>query len=431
MNLSKLKGFPCLPKRGTFEFPKILCGLACLTSPGFAGPISYEEAFRQALEQAGYVSLEENADAAAKARRKAASALPNPSAFVEHESLDGAIGTIDETAAGLSTSLDFIWKRAARIESVDRRNRMVAYQLDNNRRRLSHEIAMTFVSHRNISADLEALQSSQEALEQAHAIAESLVSNGDIPPSNLRRIELAMEKLNLELVEVESREAGMLARFSALIGLEDAEPFGQIEAERLAFGSSGEAIAAAHRQRADLRALEAYAQWQEAEVERVRAEGRPDASLDLAYKRNNDDLSGAFIGLSVELPIFGQSRAQTAMALTEQRGTDLQVAQARRAVAGEVSAAFQRWQRLSAMQKARADVRMEKRQNEAYLQSAVAAFEAGESTLIEYLDALNTHLEFRRSQLAFIHQLNLATLELAYLTGAEIPFKNEPESLSE
>lgn len=429
MYLFKEYGLPCLPKRGKIEFATILAGLACLATPGLAASMSFEEAFQQALEQAGYASAEENAEVAARARLMAASALPNPSAFVEHESLDGAIGKIDETAVGVSTSLDFLWKRAARIESADRRSRMVTYQLEDNRRRLSHEIAMTFVSYGNNSAELEALQSSQAALAQAHAIAESLVSNGDIPPSNLRRIELAVEQLNLELVEVESRKAGLLARFSALVGQEDAKPIGKIEPDTLAFDSSGEAIATAHRQRADLRALEAYAQWRKAEVEKVQAEGRPDASLDLAYKRNSDDQSGAFIGLSVELPIFGQSRAQTAMALTEQRGADLQVTQAKRVVAGEVAAAFKRWQRLSTMQKERADVQMEKRQNEAYLQSAIAAFEAGESTLIEYLDALNTELESRRSQLVFVHQLNLATLQLATLTGAKISFNTE--SLSE
>ncbi|HKJ89494.1 MAG TPA: TolC family protein [Oceanipulchritudo sp.] len=431
MYLFKQKGSPLLFQKGKYPFLTILGSLACLATPSMATPLSYEESRDLAIEQAGFADLQEIADEAARARRKAATALPNPSAFVEHESLDGAIGTIDETVAGVSTRLDFLWKRTARIESADRRSQMATHQLDDEKRRLAHEVTMSFIAYGNIYAELETLNSSLQAHQEAKKIAESLVSNGDIPPSNLRRIELTIEQLEIELVDLESRKAAILASFSVLTGMEDAKPSGQLQPDQLPFISASDAIATAQSQRADLLTLESYAQWQDAEVARNRAESRPEASLDVAYKSNSDDQSGTFIGLSLELPIFGESRAQTALAMTEQRRADLRVARARRIINGEVTGAFERWQRLLALKKERTVSKADQRQNEAYLNSAAAGFEAGESTLMEYLDALRTHLESRRSQLAFSNQLNLATAELAHLTGSDIPFKTSPETLSE
>lgn len=265
---------------------------------------------------------------------------------------------------------------------------------------------------------------------RARQIAESLVANGEISQSHLRRIELAIEQLEMEFVDLEARQAGIAAQLAALTGVGGAAPNGRIQLVDLAFNSAAEAIAAAHEHRPDLQAIEAYAQWQEAETNRVRAEGRPEASLDLAYKRNSDDQSGAFIGLSVELPIFGQSRAQTALALAEQRHADRQFNQARRGATGEVAAAFQRWQRLLQMERQQSASRSDKGSDNAYLQSVAAAFTAGDTSLLEYLDALSIHRDSTRSRVTFMHQLKLATVELALLTGRDVPITTA-QNLSE
>ncbi|MGC9452385.1 MAG: TolC family protein [Oceanipulchritudo sp.] len=431
MHLFKQKGHARLNKMGNLECLTILGSLLLFWSPGLAESLSYNELLEKAIERAGLEGLRDNAEAAARARRNAATAIPNPSAFVEHESLDGSVGEFDETTAGISTRLDFLWKRGARIDSAERRNRMAEHRINEKSRQIAFEVATLFIAFEKNRDERATVISSHKSLHSARIIAESLVSNGDIPQSNLRRIEMAIEQLDLELVDLESRKAGLLARLSALTGVENVEPSGVVQPGGLSFGSAAEAIAKADQQRPDLQAMEAYVQWQEAEVGRIRAEGRPDANLDLAYKRNSDDQSGAFIGLSVELPVFARSRAEAALARSDQRTADLQFAQARRTVVGEVAGAFKRWQSIRQLEAGRSDGNGKIRQNEAYLNSAEAAFKAGESSLIEYLDALRTHLESRRSQLEFAYRLNLATAELAHLTASEIPFETSQATLSD
>lgn len=430
MYIFKPTGNTHLIRMGECKRLTLLCSLVCAASAASAVPISYEAAREKALEHAGIAGLVEDTDAEARARRSAAAAIPNPSAFLEYETLDGAVGESNETTAGISTRVDFLWKRGARIESADRRNRIAEHRIDDEQRRISYDVARFFLTYESASDELATLRSSRESLMRARQIAESLVANGEISQSHLRRIELAIEQLEMEFVDLEARQAGIAAQLAALTGVGGAAPNGRIQLVDLAFNSAAEAIAAAHEHRPDLQAIEAYAQWQEAETNRVRAEGRPEASLDLAYKRNSDDQSGAFIGLSVELPIFGQSRAQTALALAEQRHADRQFNQARRGATGEVAAAFQRWQRLLQMERQQSASRSDKGSDNAYLQSVAAAFTAGDTSLLEYLDALSIHRDSTRSRVTFMHQLKLATVELALLTGRDVPITTA-QNLSE
>lgn len=423
MNFIKSKGLTSLNQMVKLGTLTIFGGLVSLPGSYLEGALSYHTAREKAFEHAGLASLLDNADAAARARRSAAAAVPNPTAFVEYETLKGGVGNMDETTAGLSTPLDFLWKRGARVESADRRNRIAAYGIEEERRQISYQVATFFITYENTSDLLSAALAFGEALRHTLQLAESLVINGDISPSHLRRIEMAMDQLELELVDLESRRAGIVAQFSALTGVEAVIPNDEIHWIDLGLDSASEAISTAHRQRPDLQTLEAYAQWQDAEALRIRAEGRPEASLDLAYKRNNADQSGAFIGLTVELPIFGPSRSQTLLARSEHREADLQLAQSRRVIAGEVAGAFQRWQRLQQMESRRSNGHLQSNQDDAYLQSITAAFKEGEASLIEYLDALHTYHESMRHRLTFVYQLNLATIELAHLTALEIPIK--------
>lgn len=415
-----LKGAARHSRRGKFFFPITLVGIVSVAIPLGAEVLDYPAARTRVFEQAQLTDLWESVEAEGRARIAAAAALPNPSAFVEYESWSGGRPDEDEATAGLSTRLDFLWKRGPRIRSAEALERMAAFRFEEQQRQLSSEVAGLFLTHQYAVKESAAVREALTALQETRRIGEMLVSRGAIPPSNLRRIDLEIQQLELAWVDLDSDRAGIVAQFSALIGIEGAVPSDDLELSELPFLSAQMAVSAAHARRPDLRALEAYARWRETEATRFRTEGLPEASLDLAYKRNNLDQTGAFIGVSVEIPIFGESRAQTRIALAERRHAGIEVDQARRKVAGEVGAAFHRWQRFQEIA-ATESVAARGESHRAYLQTANAAFEAGESSLLEHLDALQTHLEAARSQLAFAHQQNLATLQLAFLTASERP----------
>lgn len=420
MYLSESKGFARLSKKSKLIQTVTVIGLTFWVSPASAEPLNFHAARELAFDQAQIAGLFDNATAANRARLNAAAALPNPSGFLEHEALSGGgFRDHDETKVGVSTRLDFLWKRSARINSAERQGRIAGLSIEARRHRLAYQMAQLYLDHDYAVWDLSALQSSLDSLATARRVALARLERGDMPASDFRRLDLAIQQLEMGAIDIEARQAGTVAHIAALTGVPEVTPVGGLALEEPRFSTVTEAISAAHAGRPDLMQRQAYADWRAAEATRVSVEGRPEASLDLAYKRNSDNQSGAFVGISVEIPIFGGPRAQSRLARTEQIDAELEAEQASRALAGEVAEAFHRLKRLREMDRGETATAQHAAENTAYLRSITAAFEEGEATLLEYVDAVHTYAETVRGRLAFNHRLNLATLELTYLTAGD------------
>lgn len=377
--------------------------------------IRFEEALPLALKTAQVSELKEASTRAAKARIHAAKALPNPSAVAEHEYLEGAPGDSDESLIGISSPLDFLWKRGARIESAEQFGEIAPHRIAERERQIGYRLAKIYLEASVATERLDGLTDVETRLREAYRISESLVKNGEIPPAHQRRIALAIEQVTTEKASLEADAIGHQAAFTTLTGLESAQP-AALQLTEPAYSTEASAIAAASAKRPDLKALDAVAKWRRSEIDRSQAEARPDASLDLAYRRDNDDRQGGFIGVSVEIPIFGKNRANQQLARSEAFASEIELHQLRRQIHGEVSAAFQRYRRLSQKTASNASA-----DDGSYLASELSAFRNGEASVVEYLDAIQVHREVLLTKIEHRRLGQQAALDLIFQTGSQYP----------
>lgn len=393
----------------------VLGGFLAGIGPLAGEPLRFEAALALALEAAQVSELKAASTQAARARIQAAKALPNPSAIAEHEYLEGAPGDSDESLIGISSPLDFLWKRGARIESAEQFGEIAPHHIAERGRQVGYHLAQVYLAARVAAERLNGLTEVESRLQEAYQISESLVANGEIPPTHRQRIAFAVEQVVAEKAALEADAINHQAVFTTLTGLETAEPASLVLSPP-AYPTAEAAIAAATANRPDLKALDAMAKWRRREVDRSAAEALPEASLDVAYRRDHDSREGGFIGLSVEIPIFAKNRANQQLARSEAFATEVDLNQLRRQIHGQVSAAFQRYQTLSPKNApdARAD-------NESYLTSELSAFRQGETSVVEYLNAIQVHREMLLARINHRHLGQQAALDLIFQTGSPYP----------
>jgi len=380
--------------------------------------LRFEAALPHVIERAQIADLKEASTQASSSRLQAAEAFPNPSGIAEHEYLDGSPGDTDESLLGLSSSLDFIWKRGARIEAARQFGAIAPHRIAEMERQIAYRLAAVYLETAAGDERLNALSDVKTRLDEAYRISGSLVENGEIPPAHRRRIALSLEQLAMERVSLEADKIASAAEFQALTGIESAQP-AELSIGDPAFPSVAAAVAAAHSHRPDLKALEAIKHWRESEVSRAKVESLPEASLDLAYKQDNEDRAGGFIGVSVEIPIFGENRASKMKAQAESFHATIEREQLRRKVASEVSAAYQRYESLK--QQTGIDAHAG---DDDYLRSELSAFQNGEASVVEYLDAIQVYRETLFTRIEHRQLQQQARLKLLFLTATEYPFSN-------
>lgn len=403
-----------------------MLGLVCLSLPAVGSEAYYEVAVKRACERAGVPELAANALEAGRAYRAVGAAVPNPHAFIEHEALDGDIGEVEESAIGLSAPVDYLWKRGARVASAERRGRVALLQAEVSRMRVRETVGRLYLDYAHATEALALSQATEETLLEARALAEVHVTTGLAAPSALHRIEMSIQQCRMESLEWAARKAEAETRLRMETGWEADIPLQGLEVAVEPFRSVEAAFVLAQQNRPDFLVTVALAELEEADLALARRESLPEASVDLAYKRSNTDQAGAFIGLSMELPLFGANRADQALALAQARGARLQVTRARLDLEAEVAAAFQRWQRIKALQAGGITLDDPDSNGTRYVETVKAAFAVGEASLLEVLDALSTVAGHRRSRLDYAYQLRRATLELATVTATNPLITSHP-----
>jgi outer membrane protein TolC len=386
--------------------------------PLYAEELSYERACEQAMEQQKFSEYSRNLQSLGEARLEQASSLPNPSVFYEEESARGS-GDFDESSIGVSTRLDFLWKRGARIQAAREKNQIAEFQMQSRKLALSHEVGGFFVEYAYLKKDLSLLKDSLIQHRRALGISRELLKKGMISSVSLKRIELKIEELELENLDLEAQIAGVVARFSSLVGRDDAIPENNFLLWDTTLNNQEKAVETALEGRPDLKSIEAMSVWAEKEESRVRVESMPEVFLDVSSKKYPGDEKGTFWGVSLELPI-GEKRGDSSLAEAEHASSTLAYQWAKLEVEREVRAVWKIWNHLQG-DKTSASTKLESDDTK-YLRAQQARFETGESTAFEYLDAMGALLAGNRNRLAYLYKINTAYLDLAQSCATELSF---------
>ncbi len=396
----------------------------CATGHAAAASLTLTEAQERARQISPELAMATEAVNAAMGRERQAAHLPNPSLFYDREQTSGGKGTNTEDIVGLEQPLELGGQRGVRRESATLRRQAEEARL---------EAATIQLGYRVIHAHALAIAADQR-LNEATAVFEAFqlasersarrYAQGDISGYERTRIELEAARyagLHAQAV-LEQRSARSTLASLILpeyerhaiheIQLSDSLPMPAIA------GSLESLQERALRQRAELRAaaFESQASWTEAELEKRKR--IPTVVARAGYKTvsvadNSESADGFVLGLRVPLPLWDQSSGQIESRHAEARHSDAELQRMRRSLLLEVETA---WHELNAVaEQIRALEPHLGSQAEAAVLAADTAYEEGEISLVEWLDAVRAHHEAKSTfaTLLSTHIIRNAALERA------------------
>jgi cobalt-zinc-cadmium efflux system outer membrane protein len=331
------------------------------------------------------VARAEAAEAAALARQ--AAAYPNPELAASHEPLSGDGRTYSETYLNLSQRLQWPGTRSARQSAAQRIAAAAAARLTADSARLAFEVKQAWLAAAFAERNVVLLERTTGVFREAERRAEERLRGGDISLYDRRRI--AVERIRYEnALAAATLDAARARRMLALLVVPEADELELAPADTLANAppalDSARVMTQALNRRGEIAAAAAELEAARADARVARSGRLPDVTATGGYKRQSGGLSGAFLGLSVPLPMW------------DRRGGDIDAAEARIAAAAARHADAQRRVRndvtraLLAYNSYVARIAMlGDPQAEAadLLTIAQVAYEANEMDLLELLDA--------------------------------------------
>jgi outer membrane protein, heavy metal efflux system len=236
-----------------------------------------------------------------------AGAFPNPTLSATHEPLSGASRSYSETYLTASQRFELPGARGARSAAAARRTDVATFAYRADSLRLAFGVKRVY-TEALLAQEREAVSRRvAEVFGEAAERARERYEDGDISRFTLRRIEVERARYETLLAGAEI-EMGSAQRALALL----VDPAG--EQARLAAAGlpanippSPAAAAlgpAALERRPELAAARAEVEAEVAQARLIRAERVPDLTATGGLKRQSDGLRGAFLGLSLPVPVF-------------------------------------------------------------------------------------------------------------------------------
>lgn len=380
------------PTAPTLTVVFLVLGASC-------APLAAQEVRRVSLEEAVALFHEhglplriaraERAAAVGEARQ--ARAYPNPRATSTREELDRADAAYWEQVIGLEQRIEWPGRTAARFRAADRRVDAARARFRADSVRLTFAVRRAYAEAWGEEQTLAALERAAGPIRQAAGAAERRYGEGDISGYRLRRLQLERARLEQALAEARLDAAAARRRLATLVLLDEAG--GQLgPADPLTGRPPPIELEAALVMGGERFDLEAAAR----EAEATRAEGRaasldwiPDPTLSAGYKDQSDGFSGLALGVALPLPLFDRGGGAAAAAEARHDAALARLELRRREARDDVLAAHERYaaarERLEAWGEGLAD------RSAAVLESARVAYEEGEMSLIELLDAAEAY----------------------------------------
>ncbi|HSK20939.1 MAG TPA: TolC family protein [Longimicrobiales bacterium] len=331
------------------------------------------------------VARAEAGEAAALARQ--AAAYPNPELAASHEPLTGDGRTYSETYLNLSQRVQWPGTRSARQSAAQRIAAAAAARLTADSARLAFEVKQAWLAAALAEGNAHVLERTTGVFREAERRAEERLREGDISVYDRRRI--GVERIRYEsALATATLEAGNARRILALLVLPESDELELAPADTLANAppalDSARVMAQALARRSEIAAAAAELEAARADARVARSGRIPDVTTTAGYKRQSDGLSGAFLGLSVPLPIWNRSGGDIDAAEARVAAATARLADAQRRVRNDVARALLAYRSyvdqiamLGDPQGDAADL----------LTIAQVAYDANEMDLIELLDA--------------------------------------------
>ena len=281
--------------------------------------------------------------------------LPNPT--LELEGSTGALtGSNAENSLSLGVSQEFFLarKRDKRLNLAERELEMYRWQLADRVRVLSEEVKTAFndvilAEQRLILAD-RSITLNRQLLD----VAKERLAAGDIPELEMNLVKVELARSEGARIDVEKALNQNQAKLLTLMGLPTGESkatIGTFETEIPMTKNLIDLKQLARSERPDLKALEAEKNRGESDITLAQAEGIPNLTVGLAFKRdttaievggvenkNTDYMIG--LKLSMPIPVFNRNQAGVQEARAKWNSTESRLSAAGRIIEREVETAY-------------------------------------------------------------------------------------------
>lgn len=390
----------------------LLCALPSLVS---AQTLTEAEALRLGLSRAELNDLERGTRALAESGVTEASTLPNPTLGYQRERMRTSPRSSDETWT-IAQTFDLSGRRGLRRDAAERR--LDAANAHNTARRgelaaeIRHQFYDVLLSQRFVQAT--------EAWVRRFILIESLIEKqtraGETSGYDRRRLTRERQTIEARLAAAQAKLLRQRERLAALTG----RPVDELNGSLLppALPALEDALAKLE-QRPELQILTRRAEAAELENRAATRGWVPDVTLGVGTKKSDNGITtdhGAIVSLSIPLPVFDRQQAGAQRAAGEAMTARAELGLAKHRAEGDLRGLYRQTERLTA---AAADYRAQAVSTvPQLLHIAEAAYQGGESTLLELLDAYRGALDTETTALDLEWQARAARIDYDLLTGS-------------
>lgn len=352
-------------------------------------------------------------------------AYPNPTFTGTHEPLSDGDETYSEGYLNLSQR--FVWPGTRSALGTARRHAIEAARrrLAADSSRLAFDVKRAYANAVEAEGVNRVLERVTKVFREGAESARDRYAEGDISLYDRQRIHLERVRYESRLAEAELETAASRRRLAALLLPEEEAPSlapAGLPEELPRAVEPADLITAALARRRDLAAVTAALESADAGTSAARRGRIPDLVGTGGYKTQSDGLTGAFLGLTIELPVWdrggGAVDAAEARASAARARFDL----TRRQVENDVENAFEAY--ASALE--RAELIEPPPEGELdLLDIARTAYREGEMELIDLLDAAEALLDGETARIRLRGDLWVRYYDLERAVGGFAAMTND------
>lgn len=398
---------------------RLLLSLFLLALPPAAwaqASLTEAEAVRLGLARAEFADLERGALQAAEADALAAGLYPNPTLSYSRDRIGGSPGTVEQTWM-LEQSVDFSGRRGLHREAASRRVAAVAAGNATRRIDTAAEIRRSFHEALFRQEVIRATETWMQRFARIEGMVGKLARSGEASGYDRRRLESERRTAEARLATERAEHGRALARLAAWANLQS-EPAlaGALLPPPL---PPVDAALTRLAERPDLQALARRAEAADLDGRAAKRGAIPEVTVGIGPKRVDDGFtrdSGFALSLALPLPVFDRQQPQRQRAAAEA----LQARAEYRLTMSRAEADLQGLHRQTASLRAVAsDYRAQAvAATGDLLRIAESAYQGGESSLLELLDAYRGALETETTALELEQRARLARIEYDLITGS-------------
>jgi len=384
----------------------------------FTLPLTEAEAVRRGLARPDLADLEVGRVESAKAEATAAGMPPNPTLGYTRDRKGGAPDSTEETWQ-LSQTFDLSGRRGLRREAAE--SRVEAAYAGNNLRRgeLAAEIRHRFHEALFKQEAVLVTETWVQRFSRVERIVDKLARAGEASGYDRRRLARERQTAEARLSNERADLDRASERLAALLGTSGKAVESVTGVLRPTVPAPLDSALSRLERRPDLQALARRAEAADLEGRAASRGWVPDVTLGFGPKRIDNGITrenGSVISVSIPLPVFDRQQAGQQRAAAEALNARGELSFARARAEGDLRGLHRQVERLVA---ASADYRTRAVGESAeLLRIAEAAYQGGESTLLELLDAYRGALEAEMTALDLEWKARQARIDYDLLTGS-------------